>query len=79
MITWAEKVAFVGMTIEVVPSDVTCYQYHVRVRVPSGICSYGDGHTMEQAIESAAIRMQMDWCSVEQKITEHEWQQMSHT
>ncbi len=78
MVSWAEKVAFVGMTVEVVPLDVVCYQYHVRVRIPGGVCSYGDGHTMEEAIESAAVGMQMDWYSVEQKITEYEWQRMSH-
>lgn len=81
MITWVEKVAFVGMTVEIVPSvpsEVTCYRYCVRLRIPDGLCSYGDGHTIEEAIESAAYGMNMDWWSVETKMTEHEWQQISH-
>lgn len=78
MITWEDKVAFVGMTVETVSSDVIYHKYHVRVRIPGGACSYGSGHTMEKAIESAAWGMNMDWYSVERKITEREWERMSH-
>ncbi len=78
MITWAEKVAFVGMTVEIVPSDTTGYRYRVRVRIPDGASSYGGGHTIEEAIEQAAWGMNMDWYSIRRKITEREWQQISH-
>ena len=75
MVTWAEKVAFVGMTMETVPSP---FLYGVRVCIPDGLGSYGDGNTMEEAIESAAWGMNMGWWPVERKITEQEWQRMSH-
>ena len=86
MITWADKVAFVGMIVEIVNLDKswegkeydTIDQYHIRVRIPGGVCSYGDGASMEKAIESAAIGMNMDWYSIEGKMTEHEWERMSH-
>lgn len=54
-------------------------EYHVRVRIPGGVCSYGDGASMEEAIEIAAMGMNMDWYSIEGKITEREWERMSHT
>jgi len=65
MITWADKVAFVGMVVETMPVDEVDYvgfhyEYRVRVRIPDGLCSYGDGDTMEEAIESAATGMGMD-------------------
>lgn len=84
MITWADKVAFVGMVVEIMPVDEIdyvgfYYEYRVRVRTPGGACSYGDGNTMEEAIESAATGMRIGWSSVERKITEAEWAKMSHT
>lgn len=76
MITWAEKIAFVGMTMEPTIDDL--YPYGVKVRIPGGLCSSGGGHTIEKAIESAAIGMNIDWYSVEQHMTEQEWKRMSH-
>lgn len=85
-ITWADKVAFVGMIVEIIHSkkswegkkDGVIDPYHVRVRIPGGLCSYGDGTSMEKAIESAAIGMNMDWYSIEGKMIEREWKRMSH-
>lgn len=82
MITWADKIAFVGMTVEMVSKDrpnfYEFHRYNVLVRIPNGLCSYGSGNTMEEAIESGAIGMSVCWFSVERKITEREWQKMSH-
>jgi hypothetical protein len=80
MITWAQKVAFVGMVVETIPADeIGCYQYSSKVRIPDGLCSFGEGDTEEESIENAAIGMNIDWGSVERKITEREWEKMSHT
>lgn len=78
MITWAEKIAFVGMTVETVPPDEACYKHHVRVRIPGGACSYGGGDTIEEATVSAAMGMRMDWRSIESKITKREWEKIAH-
>jgi hypothetical protein len=83
MITWANKIAFVGMVVEHIPQqspdcDNDC-RYNLRVRIPDGLCSYGNGETMEEALEDAAWGMNMDWWSVERNMTEREWQRMAHT
>lgn len=78
MITWADKVAFVGLTVKTMPSD-TCYRHKVKVSYgPRGRCSIEHGNTIDEAIEIAAISLPICWRSVEKKITEHEWQRMSH-
>lgn len=79
MITWADKVAFVGMVVKVMNSSHSNFKCKVKVGVPCGICSYGYGDTMDKAIESAAVGLYMDWCAIERKITEREWERMSHT
>jgi hypothetical protein len=81
MITWADKVAFVGLTVKAVPSSISKgigYPYRVKLCYNPGLCSFGDGHTIDEAIKDAAISMPIDWTSVERKITELEWQRMSH-
>ncbi len=78
MITWAEKIAFVGMIVEPIPSDTSGKRYSVKLRIPNGISSFGSGDTIEDAIESAAIGMNMSWGTVTKNITEKEWQRISH-
>lgn len=82
MITWADKVAFVGMIVEQMRPDTkgidACYHHKVKVRYNPGICSIGYGNTLDEAIEDAAISLPISWRSVEKKITEREWQRISH-
>lgn len=77
MITWSEKIAFVGITAKVMPSDY--HRFEIKLSYDPGLCSFGGGDTIEEAIEHAAISMPIDWLSVTKKITELAWQQMSHT
>ncbi len=91
MITWADKVSFVGMLVKNLSikeynkvagffaSDfiVNC-RYNVKISIPGGFSSFGCGSTREEAIEDAARSFQICWLSVEKKITEKEWQRMSH-
>ncbi|KKN99041.1 hypothetical protein LCGC14_0142860 [marine sediment metagenome] len=76
MITWAEKVAFVGMVVTKQYSPM--FGYKVKVSIPNGLCSFGTGDTLDEAIESAAIGMNMDWHSITRKITERKWEQIAH-
>lgn len=81
MITWVDKIAFVGISVESVTPDLPLRNrpYSVKLSYNPGLCSFGDGETMGKAIEDAAISMPIDWHSVEYRITEREWRQMSHT
>ncbi len=84
MITWADKVAFVGLIVKIMPSNInsdtwSLRRYRVKLCYNPGLCSFGDGHTIDEAIEDAAISMPICWASIERKITEQEWQRMSHT
>ncbi len=76
MITWEEKVAFVGMTVTKQYSRV--WGYKVKVAIPNGLCSFGTGDTLDEAIKNAAWGMNMDWHSIERKMTDRDWVQMSH-
>lgn len=76
MITWTERLAFVGMIVEV--ESASLHHCKVRVRIPDGLCSFGEGNTFEGAIRNAAWGMGIDWGSVERKITERAWERMSH-
>lgn len=78
-ISWAAKLAWVGMVFRVedaVP-DQLC-EVRVRVRIPDGLVSFGDGDTLEEALEDAAIGFQMDWGSVARKMTDAAWADMAH-
>lgn len=83
MITWAEKVAFLGMKVKTMPSSTTgpdtWSRHKVKLCYNPGLCSYGYGDTIDEAIGDAAIGMPICWSSVERKITEREWERMSHT
>lgn len=79
MVTWAQKIAFVGMTCEHVPPGRTAYPFNVRVKYSPGICSYGQGETLEKAIEDACIGFPISWDSVTRKITDKEWELIAHT
>lgn len=81
MVTWAEKVAWVGLTVkDVTPDSPLRYsRFSIKLSYNPGLCSYGDGDTLEEAIESATIGLPLDWSSITHRITEHEWAGMSHT
>jgi hypothetical protein len=76
MVTWAQKIAFVGMSVRDV--DGPC-RFNVRVCHNPGASSYGSGPTLEKAIEDAAIGLRIDWDSVTRKITDKEWELIAHT
>lgn len=76
MITWAQKIAFVGLSVKDVDGS---YPFNVKVCHNPGASSYGDGPTLEKAIENAAIGLQIDWNSVTRKITDMEWERIAHT
>jgi len=79
MVTWAQKIAFVGMTCEDVPPNQMNYTFNVMVRFsPKGLCSYGRGSTHEKALECACVGLPMDWNSVTRKITDKEWELIAH-
>ena len=79
MVTWAQKVAFLDMQVIPIPSGLYDCRYKVRLYRNPGISTFGDGDSIEEAIESAAWRMGIDWGSVARKITEREWEKISHT
>jgi hypothetical protein len=79
MITWKEKITWVGFRVEHLINSSSPFEHSIKLRKNPGRCSYGDGDTLEEAIESAAWGMGIDWWSVERRITEHEWNKMSHT
>lgn len=76
MVTWAQKIAFVGMSVHDVDGH---YLFNVRVCYNPGASSYGGGPTLEKAIENAAAGLRIDWNSVTRKITDREWERIAHT
>lgn len=79
MVTWADKVAWVGFTVKpITPESTSYFKYAIKLSYNPGRCSYGDGDMMEKAIEDAALGIGIDWWSVEKRITEYEWQRMAH-
>lgn len=75
MITWKEKIEFLGLEIK---SREWNSGVIVTVRYPGGLSSgerYGD--TEEEALGRAAISLPLDWNSVERRITERQWLQMA--
>ncbi len=78
MISWAEKIAFVGITARR-ENKPRYSRYRVRLSYNPGLCSFGDGDTLDEATERAAIGLPICWSSVERKITEREWRKMAHT
>lgn len=78
MITWEEKVAFVGMSIESMTPD-RCYPFKIKLSYNPGASSIGHGFTLEEAICDAATSVRICWSSVEKKITEKRWMEIAHT
>lgn len=78
MITWREKVAWVGFEVKPLTDPGSPFEHNIKLRRNPGLCSYGGGDTLEKAIESAAWGMNIDWWSVERRITEHKREKMSH-
>ena len=80
MITWAKKVAWVGMVVvDEEPENPGYCKIQIRLSIPGGRCAFGGGDTREEAIEDAAYGMSIDCGSVARKIMEHEWAQIAHT
>jgi hypothetical protein len=77
MITWAEKLAHLGMTWEIVPRHFV-NMVSVRVNRNPGLVSFGDGETTEAALEDAARGQGIDWNSVARKMTDAEWDKIAH-
>jgi len=83
MITWKEKVAFVGMSVRLmIPGETgvdTCFKYKIKVSHNPGACSIGHGNTLDEAIGNAARSLQICWHSVERRMTNEAWENISHT
>ncbi len=70
MVTWAEKVAWVGMEVHELIPVAPSERFSVKLCNNPGRCSYGQGDTLDEAIKNAAWGMGIDWWSVERKITD---------
>jgi len=76
---WVDKLAFVGMFYEEIPNNGP-YKFEIRIRRKHGVLvSDGGGDTIEEAIESAACGQNINWSSVERKMTERDWARIAHT
>lgn len=78
--SWRDKLAWVGMTWEIVEKSMVLGRTYCKVRVSNnpGVSSFGDGSTFEEAIENAACGMNIDWLSVERRMTEADWAEIAH-
>ncbi len=76
--SWVEKLAFVGMFYEE-DHDEDLYKFNIKIRRDGGVLvSHGGGDTLEKAIENAAWGQNIDWYSVETKMTERDWAKIAH-
>jgi len=76
---WVDMLAFVGMEYQEV-THTGPGKYKVRVsRIHGVLVSYGDGDTIEEAIEEAAWGQGMDWNAISRKMTERDWARIAHT
>lgn len=85
MVTWQEKLRFVGMEAVDVRDDHHSQDGHhelITVKIQNqrgiGLVSFGEGKTRTDAIRNASYGVGIDWYSVERKITEMEWGKISH-
>jgi len=74
---WKERLAFVDMYWETIErSHGTLYGYIKRNG--GGLCSRGTGKTVGDAIRSASAGQNIDWDSLDRKMTEQAWRIISH-
>lgn len=74
--SWKDKLAWVGLVWEIIEqTDEDC---RVKVRVPDGLVSFGDGETLEDALRHGAAGQSIDWNSVGRKMTEAAWASIAH-
>jgi hypothetical protein len=85
MISWADKIAFVGLTYQIKECIYSgYYRLKVKVCIPNGATAYGFGSSayedtaIDHAIEDGVCSFHVDWQSVERKITDQEWSKMAH-
>lgn len=76
MITWQQKVEAMGMVWR---RQTPQYgKFRVRVDRNPGLVSFGDGETLEKALEVAALGQNIDFHGVKEKLTEAAWRGMAH-
>ncbi len=76
MITWQEKLAWLGFNWEPIKG-----QFAVNVKVTrehGGLVSFGGGNSTEDALRQAAEGQNIDWGSIERKMTDETWLKMAH-
>lgn len=74
---WEELLLFVGFGYTQIQAKILPFAVKVHHNGPGRI-SFGDGETLADAIENAALGMGIDWESVKRKLTEYYWNQMAH-
>lgn len=75
MIHWQDKLAWLGMLWKTVSGDSLV---NVQVLRNPGRVSFGSGNTLELALEEAAWGQNINWCSVERKMTDVVWSSIAH-
>lgn len=74
--SWVDKLAWVGLIWKI--NDQTDDFVRLFVRVPGGAVAFGGGGTLEEALENGARGHNIDWSSVERKMTDAAWDKISH-
>jgi hypothetical protein len=81
-IAWEEKLAFVGFVAQ--DQERSTYKFCVKIGIPingvfNGRVAFGYSNiSREEAIADAAIRIDLDWSSIDRKITETQWNNIAH-
>ena len=79
MFTWKEKFAAAGIVICSITNDELFHgRIKVKTRIPGGLCSFGTGKTLEDALRDASYGFRIDWHQTERRMTENAWKQIAH-
>jgi len=74
---WKARLAFVDMFFEIKHQEDGFVSGYI-CRNGGGLCSQGIGATVGEAISNASNGQNIDWWSIEKKITEQEWSKIAH-
>jgi len=74
---WKERLAFVDMYFEIKHQEEGVVKGYIR-RNGGGLASQGYGETIGDAIRNASLGQNIDWYSVDRKMTEQSWKSISH-
>ena len=74
---WRGRLAFVDMYFEIKHQEIGLVKGYIR-RNGGGLAAQGYGETVGDAIRNASVGENIDWNSVDRKITEQAWKSMAH-